>query len=93
MARTIAIISCLLAALFLILVSGDCCSISETEAEPEAVEVCAMVSAGISEAQPVSYDSKPKSKATILPPVRTAVGFAARFDVIPSRIIHCVFRE
>lgn len=92
MTRAIAIISCLVAALFLVPVQGDCGEISEYESETE-IECCAVVSSvfhsKITEELPkisLPYESKihhdyVSAKATEL------------IYRLPTRILHCVFRE
>lgn len=92
MTRAIAIISCLIAALFLVPVRGECNEISECESDTE-IECCVVVY-DISRYE-VSEES-PKSVLSygIIPHKEFAtVNLSGHLFRLPLRILHCVFRE
>ncbi len=92
MTRAIAIISCLIAALFLVPVQGDCSEISEHESETE-IECCVVVSSVFH-----SKNSKELPKILLSSGSNSyqnceAVKATRLIFRLPARIIHCVFRE
>lgn len=92
MTRAITIICCLIAALFLVPVQGDCSEIPEYELETE-IECCAVV---YSPSQSQVAEKLPN----LLPAsdsVRRHVGVSVKIQKqvfhLPARILNCVFRE
>ena len=92
MSRAIAIISCLIATLFLGPGQGDCSEIPEYELETE-IECCAVVS-GLSQSQVT--EKLPKSLPAPYS-VRRHIGGSVKIQKhvfhLPARILNCVFRE
>lgn len=92
MIRAIAIISCLIATLFLVPVQGDCCEIPEYELETE-IECCVVVN---SLYQSQVTEELPKLFA-VSDLVRRYVHLSVKIHKsvfhLPTRILNCVFRE
>ena len=92
MTRAIAIISCLIATLFLFHIQGDCSDIPEYESETE-IECC------------IAVDSLSQSQVTEKQPkLLPASDFVRHHECVsvkiqkhvihlPARILNCVFRE
>lgn len=92
MTRAIAIISCLIATLFLFPIQGDCSDIPEYESETE-IECC------------IAVDSLSQSQVTEKQPkLLPASDFVRHHECVsvkiqkhvihlPARILNCVFRE
>lgn len=94
MTRALAIILCLIAALFLVPIQGECSEIPEYESETE-IECCAVVS-GLSQSQVV--EKLPEvSFLSDLYLVRRHVYLYVEIRKsvyrLPARILNCVFRE
>lgn len=94
MTRALAIILCLIAALFLVPIQGECSEIPEYESETE-IECCAVVS-GLSQSQVV--EKLPEvSFLSDLYLVRRHVYLYVEIGKsvyrLPARILNCVFRE
>lgn len=92
MIRAIAIVTCLMAALFLIPVQGECSEIPEYEPETEAV-CCAVASVGATR-DAVERPSEPRMRREIITRSRSipaVVGILAAMP--PARLLHCVLRE
>lgn len=92
MTRAIAIISCLIATLFLVPVQGDCNEIPEYELETE-IECCVVVNS-LSQSQV----TEKLPKLLLAPDLdRRGVGVAEKIQKcvfhLPARILNCVFRE
>lgn len=92
--RALAIIFCLIAALFLVPIQGECCEIPEYESETE-IECCAVVS-GLSQSQ-VAEKLPEVSFLSDLYLVRRHVYLYVEIRKsvyrLPARILNCVFRE
>lgn len=92
MARVIAIISCLAAALFLVPIQGDCCEMPEYESETE-IECC-VVANSLFQSQVV--DNQPKllrASDIVRPPEYMSAKLQRLVVHLPARILNCVFRE
>lgn len=92
MTRAIAFISCLIAALFLVAVQGECNEISEYE--PETEIECGVVE--WRQSQPEIPDTESElqpSDANISRQHHLSAKFQRHYFHIPARILHCVFRE
>lgn len=92
MIRTVAIISCLIIALFLIPVQTDCMDISECEPDAES-ELCVVVP---NQSQTVVAAESLRSLPA--PNIKrhrafTSVRKHERLFHLPARILNCVFRE
>lgn len=92
MIRTFAIISCLIAALFLIPVQTDFMDIYECESEAE-IELCV-----VALSQPQTVVAAKSQRLLPAPYIKrhrvfTLVRKQGRLFHIPARIINCVFRE
>lgn len=92
MSRTIAVIICFIASLFLIPVLGDCFEIQEYGNETE-VECCAVSYSCIQ-----SDRTEPKTERSVVRDTAPAVtvpvvATRAYFRIRPARILNCVFRE
>lgn len=94
MTRALAIIFCLIAALFLVPIQGECSEIPEYESETE-IECCAVVS-GLSQSQ-VAEKLPEVSFLSDLYLVRRHVNLYVEIRKsvyrLPARILNCVFRE
>lgn len=95
MTRVIAMISCLIAALFLVPVQGDCDDIPEYESETEAecyVIVVPLSRSLIAEApaKPLSRPVSNRCRAFVSSGIQEMRGHARH---LPVRILNCVFRE
>lgn len=94
MTRALAIIFCLIAALFLVSIQGECSEIPEYESETE-IECCAVVS-GLSQSQ-VAEKLPDVSFLSDLYLVRRHVNLYVEIRKsvyrLPARILNCVFRE
>lgn len=92
MIRAIAIISCLIATLFLVPVQGECNEMSEYESETES-ELCVMIhitlQSDVSEAVPKLSIPSVIKRHHYSAPVKTQ----HRQFHLPVRILNCVFRE
>lgn len=92
MARAIAIISCLIATLFLVPVQGDCCEVPEYELETE-IECCVIVNC-LSQLQ---VTEKLPELSLVSDMVRHHVCVNVRIQRLyfhqSTRILNCVFRE
>lgn len=92
MARVIAIISCLAAALFLVPIQGDCCEMPEYESETE-IECC-VVANSLFQSQVVENQPKLLRASNIVRPHEYISVRIQKLDVhLPARILNCVFRE
>lgn len=94
MTRALAIILCLIAALFLVPIQGECSEIPEYESETE-IECCAIVS-GLSQSQ-VAEKLPEVSFLSDLYLVRRHIYLYVEIRKsvyrLPARILNCVFRE
>lgn len=92
MIRAIAVISCLIASLFLVPVQGDCNEISESELETE-MECCVFINSQsqskTEEVNPKLLSSSISDKHLDLTPVKPKLYVPHR----SARILNCVFRE
>ena len=92
MSRAIAIISCLIATLFLVPLQGDCSEIFDCESEAE-IECCAVIHS-LSQSQVT--ENLPKSLPAPYS-VRRHIGGSVKILKhvfhLPARILNCVFRE
>lgn len=92
MTRAIAIISCLIATLFLVPVQADCCEIPEYESETE-IECCVVVN---SLYQSQAAEELPKlfvASDLVRRHVYVYVKIQKSVFHLPARILNCVFRE
>ena len=92
MTRAIAIISCLIATLFLVPIQGECSEIPEYESETE-IE-CFIVVDGLSQS-PIA-EKQPKSLPAsdfVRHHASVSVKLQKRVIHLPARILNCVFRE
>ncbi len=92
MTRAIAIISCLIAALFLVPVQAEC--IEAAEGEPEAETGCCIAISCLSQSE--VEEQLPAIHSPLMTGFRREhVLPKASGDIIhlPARILHCVFRE
>lgn len=95
MTRAIAVVTCLIASLFLIPIQGECSEPCEYEPETE-VECCVISCCETQSEMPVTATGiRPVIRINIIPnPFQTAP--STKFTSIqtpPVRILHCVFRE
>ncbi len=92
MTRAIAIISCLIASLFLVPVQADCLEIYEGESET-AIECC-VIANGMSRAE-ISEDIS--DNRINIPRSSRDIDVSSKVKIIlphlSVRILHCVFRE
>ncbi len=92
MTRAIAIISCLVAALFLVPIQGDCSEIPEYESETE-IECC-VVANSLFQSQVIENQSKLLQASNIVRPHEYISVKIQKLDGhLPARILNCVFRE
>lgn len=92
MTRAIAIISCLIATLFLVPIQGECCEIPEYELETE-IECCA-VACSLSQSQvPEELPKYPLASDIMRRHVCVNVKIQNHAFHLPARILNCVFRE
>lgn len=94
MTRAIAIISCLIATLFLVPIQGDCCEITEYELETE-IECCVVANSNLQSKLQVS-EKLPKLLAvsdSVKHHECVTVKIHNRVFHLPARILNCVFRE
>ena len=92
MTRAIAIITCFIAAMFLISIQGECSEICEYEPETE-IECCA-VSYTKTQSEQTGTNTKRIDRTDLgisYPPV--SVINHTPSGIPPVRILHCVFRE
>ena len=94
MTRSVAIIICFMAALFLVPVQSECSEICEYE--PETEVECYAISD--SRTQPELSPSSPEqtvgiNACTAFPPVIIITPRSIDVRSTPARILHCVFRE
>lgn len=95
MTRVIAMISCFIAALFLVPVQGDCNEIPEYESETEAECYVIVVSLSRSfiveePAEPLSQPVSNRCRAFVSTKLQDMQRHARH---LPVRILNCVFRE
>jgi hypothetical protein len=92
MTRAIAIISCLIAALFLVPIQGECCESPEYESESK-IECCvaadSLFQSQIAEELPRLLPSSNLVRRHVL----ISVKMLKHVLHIPTRILNCVFRE
>ena len=92
MTRAIAIISCLIATLFLVPIQGDCCETPEVELEPE-IEYC-VVAINLPQPQvPAKLPELSLASDIARPHVCLYVKIQKLIFHLPARILNCVFRE
>lgn len=92
MTRAIAIISCLIATLFLVPIQGECCEISEYELETE-IECC-VVASSLFQSQVTEEQPKLLSASDVVRlHVCVNVKIQKYISNLPARILNCVFRE
>ena len=92
MTRAFAIISCLIAALFLVPVQAECEESPEYEQETE-IECCVLACCqSVSEIIEEPIDPSPVATMEKYP-VFAVVKATGRISHIPERLLHCVFRE
>lgn len=92
MTRAIAIISCLIATLFLVPIQGECCEVPEYESETD-IECC-VVAGSLDQSQVTEEQSKLLPASDL---VRRCVFMSVKMQKhvlhVPVRILNCVFRE
>lgn len=95
MTRAIAVVTCLIASLFLIPIQGECSEPCEYEPETE-VECCVMsFSETQSEMTVTVAGIRPVIRINIIPTpfqIAPSTKFIS-IKTLPVRILHCVFRE
>ncbi len=92
MTRAIAIISCLVATLFLVPIQGDCNESPEYELETE-IECCIVVNSVL---QPQVAEKQPRLLRTsdaVRRHAHVSVKRQRHIINLPARILNCVFRE
>lgn len=92
MTRAIAIISCLIATLFLVPIQGECCEISEYELETE-IECCVVASSLIQSQVTEELPELPLALDIVRRHVCVNVRIQNNAFHLPARILNCVFRE
>lgn len=92
MTRTLAIISCLVAALLLFPIQNEFSEVPEYEAEAE-IECCTVVNACL-QSKVLENQEERKTDPLRRIPERMTVSYPRSKAVgLPARILHCVFRE
>lgn len=92
MIRAIAIISCLIATLFLVPIQGECSEIPEYESETE-IEYCVVARSQIQSQVMEKLPKYPLASETVRCHVCVNVKIRNHSFHLPARILNCVFRE
>lgn len=92
MTRAIAIISCLIATLFLVPIQGECCEVPEYESETD-IECC--VVAGSLDQSQIAEEQPKLLLASDIVRHHAFVSLKIQKQAfhLPARILNCVFRE